>query len=98
MTTDKTEGKITILIVGSGGPEVVEIPAELDRETIGKVLVAHTPEGLIDFARKHKPTIVLFGPSMLTYEGAYLPDVVKAVNPEAQVIILGESDGETSPN
>jgi len=94
MTTDKTDGKITILIVGSGAPELVEIPQHFDRETIGKILVAHTPEGLIDFARKHKPTIVLFGPSMLTYEGAYLPDLVKTVNPEVQVIVLGQSGPE----
>lgn len=90
MATNPTGSKITILIVGSGAPERVEIPQQFDREAIGKILVAHTAEGLIDFARKHHPTVVLFGPSMLTYEGAYLPDLVKQVHPKAQVIVLGE--------
>lgn len=92
MMMTKAKDLVTILIVGSGEPEIVEIPQQLGRAMIAKILVANTAEGLIDFARKHNPTVVLFGPSMLNYEGAYLPDVVKSVYPQANVIVLHQAD------
>lgn len=88
MTIEKTDSKVTILVVGSGEPEMVEIPQQLGRALIAKILVARTPQGVLDFARKHNPTIVVFGSSMLDFEGAYLPDVVKSVYPHAHIIVL----------
>jgi hypothetical protein len=92
MTTDKAESRVTILVVSSGEQEGVGISQQLGRAMVAKILVARTAEGLIEFARKHAPTIVLFGPSMVHYEGAYLPDMIKRLSPQAQVVVLEESN------
>lgn len=88
MSSNTHSDGITLLVVQGSEPELLHLPRQLTQALIVKVLVARTAAGTVDFTRRFRPTIVLFGPSMVDHEGACLPDVVKSIYPGASVIVM----------
>jgi ActR/RegA family two-component response regulator len=59
----------------------------------GALLIAHSVEAALNFAKRYKPTYALVSESRSHHEGKFLPALILEFSPETEVVILSEDSG-----
>lgn len=62
----------------------------------GSLLVAHSVESALDFAKHYKPTHALIGEAQANQQGKFLPALLLEFSPYTEVVIVSD-DLESKP-
>ena len=91
MTTQKA--KRFVLLIDQAASHLRRTALDIAGDD-GAVLIAHTVESALNFAKNHKPSHALVLESQTQHEGKFLPALLLEFSPHTEVMIVGESEHE----
>ncbi len=89
MTTQKA--KKFVLVVDRAADHLRRTALDIAGDD-GAVLIAHTVESALSFAKNYKPSHALVIESQTQHEGKFLPALLLDFSPDTEVMIVGDSE------
>jgi chemotaxis response regulator CheB len=88
--------KKTILVVDHDSPSLISLAEHLVGAPNGEVLIARSACGALDMAMQYKPDVAIVASSLVATGGSQLlPDLIKDVSPQTEIIIARDAEAAT---